>query len=128
MSGTPYHISSTHDQTVKTIAFVTNSELDVSSGIFTVLQGTGIGGNAGTVIADGGGRDPSDPGSGATATTFRIGDFVNPAAGVATWVNADTQGRGGLLEADNGGFIELTNVNIIDDPTNPPPSFTYGRI
>ena len=89
--------------TVNTIAIVEGVKLNIPGGsTFTVLSGTGLGGNAGTVsVAPFHLNNPNDPNDPiVTGGTFVLSGF---------WQNTDS----GTLQAISGGTIKLKDATVI---------------
>ena len=101
-SGAHYTITSAISEMVNTIAFIDTSELDVVGGTFTVINGTGIGGNAGLVLVENG-------------ATFEIGH-----QGATTWVNSDSHGNPGTISLQSGTLLIQGSVTLEDDPNSQP--------
>ncbi len=104
-AGNNYTVTSTADETVNSLAVASGVTLDVTGGIFTILNGTNAGGNAGTIEVDSGGQ------------VVLMGDTINTGTleatgGALQFEDSVITNTGGTITVSNGSTLTLFDATI----------------
>ena len=97
------------DTLVNTLATIAGSTLEITSGTFTILNGTGTNGNAGTILVNGG-------------ATLQLTGMISNNGKI--WINSQSASAATLLIQ---GDVTLQGTGVVQlDPSLNPQDFIYG--